>query len=167
VKSICLLAPAIHVRERHLPEKVTFNKDEGVLNNLDMNIRVAVETLMNDQTQENVTTFLNEIQPGRLLANRKFLASNWREQGYFLTEEPFNDVDLLPHPALILLGKQDAICGYKDHLFLLEKFSNATFSVLDRAGHMLQIERREVVQGLIKDWLTRTAGIGSFKSTII
>ncbi len=77
--------------------------------------------------------------------------SNWREKGYFLSEEPLNDVGTLTQPVLIILGKQDSICGYKDHLFLLEKFPNATFSILDSAGHMLQIEKRKIVQELIKD----------------
>ncbi|PEZ82278.1 MULTISPECIES: alpha/beta fold hydrolase, partial [Bacillus cereus group] len=40
--------------------------------------------------------------------------------------------------------------------FLLEKFPNATFSILDGAGHMLQIEKRKIVQELIKDWLIRS-----------
>ena len=43
--------------------------------------------------------------------------SNWREKGYFLSEEPLNDVSTLTQPVLIILGKQDSICGYKDHFF--------------------------------------------------
>lgn len=155
VKSICLLAPALHLKQRNLPNKVVDIKDQDLLNELDSDIRLAFETLMNVQNKENLEYFLNEIQPGRILANRDFLMSNWRENGYYLTEEPFNDVDLLSQPALIILGKQDSICGYKDHYFLVDKFSNATFVILDKAGHMLQIEKREMVQELMKDWLIR------------
>jgi pimeloyl-ACP methyl ester carboxylesterase len=157
VKSICLLAPALHLKQRTLPEKIVYVKDATELHSLDSDIRLAFETLMTFQTKENLGYFLNEIQPGRLLANREFLASNWREKGYYFLEEPFHDVDKLPQPALIILGKLDSICGYKDHSFLTDKFPNSTFVILDQAGHMLQIEERELVQKLIKDWF-RTMG---------
>ena len=153
VKSICLLAPALHLKQRNLPEKISYVKDASELHSLDSDIRLAFETLMTYQTKKNLEYFLNEIQPGRLLANREFLGSNWREKGYYFLEEPFNDVDILPQPALIILGKLDSICGYKDHSFLIEKFPNSTFAILDQAGHMLQIEKRELVQELVKDWL--------------
>jgi pimeloyl-ACP methyl ester carboxylesterase len=159
VKSICLLATALHLKERSLPKKIVFTKDEALLNELDSDIRKAFETLIIYQNKENLSYFLNEIQPGRLLANKSFLMSNWRETGYFLSEEPFNDVSKLPQPALIILGKQDSICGYKDHFYLLEKFPNATFAILDQAGHMIQIEKRKIVQGLIKDWLIRSNSV--------
>lgn len=156
VKGICLLASALHVKEKQLPEKVTLAQDEYLLAELDQDIKLAFETLMTYQTKENLTHFLNEIQPGRTLANRSFLTSNWREKGYFFMEEPFANVKTLPQPALFLMGKQDSICGYMDHFSLLEKFPNATYSVLDQAGHMLHIEKRKVVQLLMKDWLVRT-----------
>ncbi|MEH6943778.1 alpha/beta fold hydrolase [Bacillus sp. JJ722] len=153
VKSICLLAPALHVKERKLPDKVIFSKDDCVINRLDSDTRIAFETLMNHQTSDCLTLFLEEIQPGRLLANKKFLMSDWKEKRYLLSIEPFSDVRFLPQSALFILGKQDAICGYKDHLNLLEKFPNSSYVVLNQAGHMLHIEKREVVQGLISDWL--------------
>ncbi|PES62100.1 alpha/beta hydrolase [Bacillus cereus] len=159
VKSICLLATSLHLKDRDLPKKIVVTKDEDSLTELDSDIRMAFETLMNYQNKENLNYFLNEIQPGRLLANKNFLMSNWREKGYFLSEEPLNDVGTLTQPVLIILGKQDSICGYKDHLFLLEKFPNATFSILDGAGHMLQIEKRKIVQELIKDWLIRSNSV--------
>ncbi len=141
VKSICLLATSLHLKERDLPEKIVVTKDEDALKELYADIRRAFETLMNYQNKENL---------------KYFLMSNWRETGYFLSEEPLNNVGTLTQPALIILGKQDSICGYKDHFFLIEKFQNATFSILDGAGHMLQIEKRKIVQGLIKDWLIRS-----------
>ncbi len=153
VKRICLLASALHLKERTLPEKVTLEKDEGILRTLDSDIKSAFETLFVYQTRENLDCFLREVQPGRLLANREFLTSNWRERGYFFKVEPFLGVSELQQPALIILGKQDHICGYEDYDFLLNKFSHSTFVILDRAGHMLSIEKRGIVQELIGDWL--------------
>ncbi|WP_226645235.1 alpha/beta fold hydrolase [Mesobacillus subterraneus] len=153
VKGICLLAPALHLKKRDVPERVILDRDEDLLSSLDPDIRAAFETLFIYQNEATLAAFMKEIQPGRTLANREFLASDWKANRYYLTEEPFHDVQTLQNPALIILGKQDYICGYKDHLFLLDKFPNSTMAVLDRAGHMLQIEKREVVQALMSDWL--------------
>ncbi|HLO11801.1 MAG TPA: alpha/beta hydrolase [Pseudoneobacillus sp.] len=155
VKGICLLAPPIHLKDRKLPRKVILEADMDLLNQLDIDKRTAFETLFVFQNQKNFDRFLEEIQPGRLLANRTFLASNWRENGYLLSEEPFSNVLTLSQPALFILGKQDSICGYSDHLVLLEKFLNSSFVVLDQAGHMMQIERRTLVQALLTDWISR------------
>jgi pimeloyl-ACP methyl ester carboxylesterase len=154
VKSICLLASALHLKERSLPEKVVLEKDEGLFSSLDSDIRSAFETLFVYQNKENLDYFLNEIQPGRFLANREFLTSNWREKGYFFSEEPFQNVENLRQPALIILGKQDSICGYKDYGLLLNKFPNSTHIILNKAGHMLHIEKRKIVQQLVEDWLS-------------
>lgn len=156
VKGVCLLAPALHFKERTVPERVVLEKDEELLGTLEPDIRTAFETLFVYQNEANLAAFLKEIQPGRLLANREFLASDWKAKRYYLAEEPFHDVETLPQSALFILGKQDYICGYKDHLFLMDKFPDSTFVVLDEAGHMLQIEKRDVVQTLVIDWLMRS-----------
>lgn len=156
VKSICLLAPALHVKERNLPKKVIFSKDACKVNRLDSDTKTAFETLIIYQNNDCLKLFLEEIQPGRVLANKKFLMSDWKEKRYLFSIEPFSDVCFLPQSALFILGKHDSICGYMDHFHLLEKFPNASYIVLNQAGHMLHIEKRELVQGLIRDWLINT-----------
>jgi pimeloyl-ACP methyl ester carboxylesterase len=154
VKGICLLAPALHLKERDVPERMVLERDEDLLSSLGSDIRLAFDTLFIYQNEATLDAFMNEIQPGRTLANRGFLASDWKANRYYLTEGPFHDVQTLPNPALFILGKQDYICGYKDHLFLLEKFPNSTVAILDRAGHMLHVEKRGLVQAIFEDWLT-------------
>jgi pimeloyl-ACP methyl ester carboxylesterase len=155
VKGICLIASALHVKDRTLPEKVVFEKDEQLLDELEHDIRTAFETLMIYQNKQKFEVFIEEIQPGRLLANRDFLNSNWREKGYYLKEKPFSKISRISHPALIIAGKQDAICGYKDYLFFLDLFTNSSLAVLEGAGHLIPIDKRETVQLLIKDWLVQ------------
>ncbi|MEI5908747.1 alpha/beta hydrolase [Bacillus spongiae] len=155
VKGVCLLAPVLHLKERNLPEKVVLERDEGLNREWDDDCKNAFRTLFVHQSKINFDCFMNEIQPGRLLANKDFLASSWREKGYLLSEEPLNDVPSLPHHALIILGRHDSICGYKDHFFLLDKLPNSTVAILDGAGHMLQVENREIVRELVKDWLNK------------
>jgi pimeloyl-ACP methyl ester carboxylesterase len=154
IKGICLLAPALHLKERILPQKVVRDRDIQQIDALDPDIKQAIETLMVYQNKENIESFLKEIQPGRLLANREFLQSNWREKGYFLKNKPFSDTTHILQPSLIILGKQDAICGYEDHIPFINMFTNLTFSILNNAGHLIPIEKRESVQVLVRDWIS-------------
>jgi pimeloyl-ACP methyl ester carboxylesterase len=39
---------------------------------------------------------------------------------------------------------------------ILENFPRATFCILDKAGHNLQIEQEELFNSLINEWLDRT-----------
>jgi len=48
-------------------------------------------------------------------------------------------------PTLILTGRQDNICGYRDAWEVLELYPRATFAVLDRAGHILRGEQEAPV----------------------
>ncbi len=96
--------------------------------------------------------------PDRILdveiANSSFL-QNLMQNGYGFS---FN-VDCVSkrfdRPALILLGKQDDCVGYKDAWDILENFPRATFSIIDKAGHNLQIEQEELFNSLITEWLVR------------
>ncbi|WP_456274544.1 alpha/beta fold hydrolase [Bacillus sp. AK031] len=157
VEGICLLVPAVHNRTGKLPEKISLVEEENLTLQLQEDIKSAYKTLMVIQNKTTLERFLSEVQPGRELANRDFLTSNWRESDYFLTKEPFSECVELNVPALFILGKQDSICGYEDQFQLFQKFSNATFTVVDGAGHMVPIEKREVVQHLLNDWLSRVS----------
>lgn len=155
VEGICLIAPAVHNRLGKLPEKVVLVEEENLAVQLDEDIEAAYRALMVIQNQITLERFLAEVQPGRKLADKDFLTSNWRETDYFLKKEPYKECEELKGPALFLLGRQDYICGYEDQYRLSKKFSAATFTVLDGAGHMVPIEKRELVQNLVLEWLSR------------
>lgn len=69
------------------------------------------------------------------------------------------DVDTLPAPfagpTLILTARQDHLCGYRDAWDLLHNYPRATFAVLDRAGHLINIEQNAVCHALMSEWLDR------------
>ncbi|QDP39180.1 alpha/beta fold hydrolase [Radiobacillus deserti] len=150
---LCLITPAIHKKERDVPSKTAYNRDESALAEVDSDIRTAFETLMVDQSADNLQLFLSEVQPGRSLADRKFLTSNWREFGYFFESDPL--AKRYDGRALIIAGKLDAICGYKDYYKIIENMPNSTFAVLP-SGHLPQIEKRQTVQHLVNDWLEQS-----------
>jgi len=58
-------------------------------------------------------------------------------------------------PTLFLLGRQDAVTGYRDAWRVIEHYPRATFAVLDRAGHNLQIEQAALFDALVDEWLDR------------
>ena len=73
---------------------------------------------------------------------------------------PFSfDVDALPTPfggpTLMLTARQDFLCGYRDAWDLLDNYPRATFAVLDRAGHFVNIEQHVLCQALMREWLDR------------
>ena len=73
---------------------------------------------------------------------------------------PFSfDVDSLRAPfggpTLIMTARQDHLCGYRDAWNLLDNYPRATFAVLDRAGHFVNIEQDVLCQALMREWLDR------------
>jgi pimeloyl-ACP methyl ester carboxylesterase len=58
-------------------------------------------------------------------------------------------------PALFVLGRQDAVVGYRTALDLTEHYPRGTVAVLDRAGHALPWEQPAVFTALVRDWLDR------------
>ena len=56
---------------------------------------------------------------------------------------------------LMILGRQDSSVGYKDAWDILDNYSRAIFTVLDRARHNLQIEQQNVFNCLVNEWLIR------------
>lgn len=63
--------------------------------------------------------------------------------------------ELFEKPTLFVLGKQDSCVGYKDAWSIIDNYPRATISVLDCAGHNLQIEQEKLFGTLVNDWLKR------------
>jgi len=59
-----------------------------------------------------------------------------------------------------VLGRQDSVVGYRDAWRLIESYPRATFAVLDRAGHWLQIEQERLFAELAAEWLDRVREAG-------
>jgi pimeloyl-ACP methyl ester carboxylesterase/putative sterol carrier protein len=58
-------------------------------------------------------------------------------------------------PTLFVTGRQDHLAGYKDAWSILESFPRGTFAVLDRAGHLLDMEQPVLQKALTNEWLDR------------
>lgn len=47
------------------------------------------------------------------------------------------------------------VAPLKDAWDILDNYPRATFCVLDRAGHNLQIEQEDLFMSLVREWLER------------
>lgn len=153
---VLLICPAIiaDYNKRSVPDHVVLVKDNELLSNLtpedaeDFNSGVVV------QSKKIYQRYTDEIMSGVKIADSIFLQS-LQQNGYAFSFDVDNLDNKFEKPVLILLGKQDNCAGYKDAWNILENFSRATFALLDRAGHDLQIEQAELFNPLINEWLLR------------
>jgi hypothetical protein len=60
-------------------------------------------------------------------------------------------------PALIIVGRQDTVVGYRDAWTILESYPRATFAVVDRADPGWPLDTVDLLAALIDDWLARIA----------
>ncbi|WP_410770827.1 alpha/beta fold hydrolase [Fontibacillus sp. BL9] len=105
------------------------------------------------QDEYNWERFKAEIFSGLQAADQDFLDRIRRR--YDLTW----DAELLQEPymkpVLILTGRQDHVVGYKNQWEYAQQYPRASFVMLDRAGHNLQIEQHGLFQALVSEWIDR------------
>ncbi len=56
---------------------------------------------------------------------------------------------------MILTGRQDSFCGYRDVWKIIKNYPRASFAILDMAGHGLDFEQNDLFNVLVNDWLDR------------
>lgn len=96
---------------------------------------------------------LDPIQQGGYRFSFDDLGALRPDGGEPLGREPFDPI--FDRPALFVLGRQDASTGWRDALRLADRFSHASYAVLDVAGHNVQIEQAGLFGALVAEWLGR------------
>lgn len=147
---ICPLIIPDH-EKRNVPEHLIIFKDEGFIESLSKNEEEEFRSLSVVLDEYNWVRFQKEILAGYQLSDKDFLAKI--KANYSFSFE--TDTELVEFPAVFLMGKQDSMVGYKDAFQLLVNYPRATFVVLDRAGHNLQIEQASLLNAHINEWLDR------------
>lgn len=155
VDGIAFICPMILPNhfERKLPPHTVIYRDETFLSTLGEDECNEFTSIAIVQDQYNWERFQDEIMSGVEVADHSFLQKIKRQYSFSF------DVDkvLTPYdkPVLFMLGRQDSYTGYRDAWSILEHYPRATFAVLDRAGHNLQIEQRDLFNALVNEWLDR------------
>lgn len=149
VEGLGLLCPMIVAERsaRDLPPSVALVRDDDMRHMAGSEFDdVAVV-----QTSETWRRTQTEVLPGLAAADPLATArvrADWT--GTFPLEPHVFD-----RPTLFLTGRQDSDTGYRDAWRLLDSYPRATFAVLDRAGHNLQIEQPALFTALTSEWLDR------------
>lgn len=156
VDGMLLICPAIFLDEkkRNIPAHVILKKDDKLLSQLDFEDAEKFKAIQVVQNKINWERFRDEILCSIKIADIEFLESI-DANGYDFSFNVDNMDIKFNKPCLIILGRQDSRVGYKDAWRILEKYPRATFAVLDRAGHNLQIEQAELFNNLVNEWLDR------------
>ncbi len=155
VDGLLLICPAIiadHSR-RTLPPRVTLIEDPALLATLTAEEAAEFASMAVVQNEKNWVRYRDEIWAGVKIANGPFL-ERLRKRFEF-SFDPDELARPFMNPTLMLLGRQDTSTGYRDAWSILEQYPRATFAVLDKAGHNLQIEQADLFTALVSEWLDR------------
>jgi len=98
--------------------------------------------------------YKKEIQSALEIADSVFL-DELNKVGYPFSFNVDDKIKKFDKPSLFLLGKQDLAVGYRDAWDIIEKYPYATYAILDRTGHDLQIEKEVIFNFLVNEWLDR------------
>lgn len=138
---------------RDLPASVTISPDPSIFDDLEPD-----EEWIPGALPVHERRMLDEIRahdmPAYRAADYGFLAR--LGANYLLTGPAGPPGPPFERPSLILTGRQDSRVGYRGAWGLVDELPRATYAVLDLAGHHLgRIERPELFQALVRDWLRR------------
>lgn len=157
VDGIMLLCPVVipenekrnlpHVDMKYIDEKYLSQLSDDERNNFCEYAIIADES--------TYTRYKNEVLSGLKLYNKEFIQK--LKQNYRFTFDVDKAIQTLAYnkPALFICGRQDNCVGYSDLWNLLEYYPRATFSIIDMAGHNLQIEQPQLFNSLVENWLLR------------
>lgn len=140
---------------RTVPEQSIVSADKEFLSTITKEELEDFSSHLVVLNEYNCHRYTNEVLTGQRNADVEFLEKI--QKGYrfsFSVEEISFD-----KPCLFLLGKQDSMVGYKDAFAVLDKYPRATFTILDKAGHNLQIEQVNLFNSLMHEWLDRVEEI--------
>jgi pimeloyl-ACP methyl ester carboxylesterase len=158
VDGLLLICPiAIQETQRaHSPALQVLEKDPALLNSLSEEERRYFEGITVLQHKRVWERFKKEILPGLQIADYSFL------ENCLAQHVPYGvNVDLIEkpymQPTLMIMGRQDSSVGYRDHWQLIKNYPRASFVILDKAGHNLQIEQDVLFSEMVKEWLNRVS----------
>ena len=155
VKGLFLLCPSLN-RTSSKPKHLVLEKELKLDHILSYEEKSYFKSVAVRQTLKVWDRFSKEILPGLKLKDHTFF-NTWRKNTYSFNIEKLDRC--FEKPVLIVTGKQDSIVGYSDSFQLLKDYPRATLSVVDEAGHILQIEQSVLFNSLTIEWLERIISI--------
>jgi pimeloyl-ACP methyl ester carboxylesterase len=153
---VLLLCPVIipESRYRDLPQYQLMKEDKAIELTLSSEELKEYRSDILVQAQRTLERFRSDMMPGIKAYDAAF-ADAFQECCYGYSF----DVDTPPQPfngpALIITARQDTQVGYRDALRIVDHYPRGTFAIVDEAGHGVQIEKENVFNCLVSEWLDR------------
>ncbi|WP_086313070.1 hypothetical protein A5821_000652 [Enterococcus sp. 7F3_DIV0205] len=152
VEKLILLAPVVKALfgKRRLPKRL-----EGEAAYFEVEDKTLFEEYKNNAvniTKKGYENYVSEIHSGLSVGDREFQKS-FQKNGYSFGFEESLFGEVINCAALIILGEQDEVVGYKDMIENQKDFSKGVFILLENAGHNLQLDEREKVTNEINTFL--------------
>jgi pimeloyl-ACP methyl ester carboxylesterase len=157
IDGILFICPLIvpHPEERELPKDIRIIiKDSDFIETLSPFDAIELKESLIIQSKNIWERYHDEVFSGVKIANQNFLDRIF-PNNYEFSFEVDKQLRLYEKPTLFLLGRQDKTVGYRDAWKIIENYPNATFAILDQAGHNLQIEKAQLFNSLVNEWLER------------
>jgi pimeloyl-ACP methyl ester carboxylesterase len=156
IDGLLLCAPQVKAEpaQAHLPPRTTLVEDPTLVAQLETGIADLV-VVQSPTVVEAVRDLQAEIQIADHAFQARLEAAGPSSFEVDRLSAPFDG------PTLIVTARQDHLCGYRDTWDLLDTYPRATFAVLDRAGHFVNIEQDGLCHALMHEWLDRVEECGS------
>lgn len=154
ILGLLLLCPLVYpgYRKGEVPPLRVIEKDSEFLESIDKMERAFFENITIVQNREVWEKYKSDILD--VMINDDHFLNDILDGAFSYDIDKLEEV--FDKPCLILTGRQDTEVGYKDQFKLLDNYPRASFVVLDKAGHNLQIEQEALFGCLLCEWLDRT-----------
>lgn len=159
IEGLFLLCPCVVAdrSRRSLPHKTAVPRAINLLpedNWEDFEEFLEYTAVANNETWSR---YKAEVLPGLRMADQDFVR-RYQGEGYgFSFEGDFGDIHFVK-PTCFLTAAQDSCVGYEDTYGLYKNFARATFTVVEGAGHNLQIEQPAYFDFYLCEWLKTVKG---------
>ncbi len=140
--------------KRNLPIHTVIVEDPEFISNLKPKEAEVFKNVAVVQSQRIWERGRDEGLSGVNIADIEFL-NRIQEKRYAFSFDVDKMYNLFDKPTLFFLGRQDSNVGYQDAWKIIEKYPRASFVVLDKAGHLAQIEQESLFNILVNEWLDR------------
>jgi pimeloyl-ACP methyl ester carboxylesterase len=158
IAGLALFGPGFSANPE-VPPRTVLVKEAGVFDGEPPQLEQAMNDIATVHTKAMRDLFKRDILPGVASVDMAFA------QKIFTSPFPSFGKDLptfrTEAPTLVVAGRQDSNGGYADAVAWGVRQPRATLVVVDRAGHAVADEQRDLVRAHFREWLARVhEGLG-------
>ncbi len=160
VLGLLLICPVINFRRqgRDLPDFHLCGQDKSFVKSLTPEQFLSIDQFITIQTPWVWEQYQEHIHPSLSLADESLMTRIRDTEFSFSVDSCQGGNTCYDKPTLVLLGRYDVAVGHRDADKINKNFSDVSFVVLDRAGHLLHLEQPDLFKTHVLDWLDRIHG---------